>query len=149
MGLVATGSAILGNGVGPNVEGLTVVRIRGELLVYLVSATALADGFNCAFGIGITSAQAFAIGVTAVDTPISEAAAELWMYHRFFSLHAPSAAEAEFIPSLAAVARIEVDSKAMRKFAADEILYAAIEVVELGTAQVQVDFNSRVLVKLP
>ena len=43
--------------------------------------------------------------------------------------------------------KIEVDSKAMRKFNADESIYGAIEVIEVGTATMQFAFCSRMLVK--
>ena len=43
----------------------------------------------------------------------------------------------------------EVDSKAMRKFPSEFSLYAAIEVVEIGVAELDVFFDSRVLVFLP
>ncbi len=45
--------------------------------------------------------------------------------------------------------RMTIDSKAMRKIATEEAFYAAIEVVEIGVANLSVFFDSRALFALP
>jgi len=145
VGLSASGSAILGAGVTPNVEGLTIVRTRGDVEIVLRLAGA-AEGFTGAIGLCLVTDEAFAIGITAMPTPVSDMDDELWFYHRFFSLHAGA------VTATAALARIalnwEVDSRAMRKQPVGMTCAAVIEVTELPTAIIDVQFDSRQLVKL-
>ena len=137
------------------VDGITLIRTRGELLMYLTSAVASLDGFFGAFGIGKATAAALLVGVTAVPTPITEESWDGWLYHRFFSLMAPgpiavaTAAQEQLqvAPAVSAL-RFEVDSKAMRKIDVDESFYCAIEVVEVGASSMSWHMNSRMLVKL-
>ena len=139
-------AVIMGSGAASTLEGSTLVRLRGELLLTLITATGSLDGFRGAFGVGIVSNPAFTAGVGSVPTPITESADENWLYHRFFTVVANISTEADF--GLSAALRVEVDSKAMRRFDSDKILYAAIEVVETGAAVMDASFDSRVLVKL-
>ena len=135
--------AILGNGQEFLADGGTIVRIRGAIELVLSSVGSVLDGYDGAIGIGIVSTPAFAIGVTAMPTPITEIGWEGWMYHRFFSIHASDAALD--IESL----KIELDTKAMRKVNTEEVVFAAIEVVETGAAVMTVRLGSRMLLKLP
>ena len=141
-------SAIIGNGVNPLIPGLTIVRIRGEMLVSLKSVTAALEGYLVALGIGMVSADAFAIGITAVPTPLSDPEWGGWMWHDIIHVFAPTAtgvAEA----GAAVTARVKIDSKAMRKFGGNEVLYIAAEADETGTAVMNVYGLTRLLVKLP
>ena len=70
------------------------------------------------------------------------------MYHQFFSCIATSATPGQTGEG-SDMFRIQVDTKAMRKFNADQTLMAVIDVVEVGTAVMQFHFNSRMLTKLP
>ena len=143
----ASGSAFVGAGLVPTIEGGTWVRLRGELLLSLVSAVNPLDGFRGAFGIGVVSLPAFVAGIASVPTPITEADDENWIYHRFFTLFTGDGTEGNFFgPSFD---RIEVDTKAMRRVDTDRVFYSVIEVVEVGAAVMDVSFNSRMLVKLP
>jgi len=149
--ITATGSTILGAGSVSTADGQTVVRLRGELLLWLSLAAAAVDGFSGAFGIGIVQNPAFTAGIASVPTPVTEAADENWLYHRFFACKTAELFATGAEPAgrmLPAFLRLEVDSKAMRKFDAGVTLYAAVEVTEVGTATMQVHFDSRVLVKL-
>ena len=145
--IASSSAAFVGGGTQPTVDALTVVRLRGELLLSLVSAVNPLDGFRGAFGVGIVSLPAFTAGIASVPTPITEEGDENWLYHRYFTLFTGDGTEANFFgPSFA---RIEVDSKAMRMAGVDKVFYAAIEVVEVGSAVMDVSFNSRFLNKLP
>jgi len=143
-------ATILGAFVFALHPGFTVVRIRGEFAAHLGLATASEDGFAGAFGIGIASLAAVTAGGGSVPTPITEAVSDNWLYHRFFDIKAgfPFAAGADPAGNREAFIRFEVDSKAMRKFPPDTAIYASLEVVEVGTANMEVAFNSRMLVKL-
>ena len=148
-------AAFLGSAVQPTVEGLTIIRNRGELVLALCASSAIASGFRGAFGIGIATLAAVTAGIASVPTPITEADAENWLYHRFFTLTGcdaiagGAALDEELVHPVTASLRIDVDSKAMRKFPSEMALYAAIEVVESGTCTMTADWNSRALVKLP
>ena len=152
--LTSTGSTILGAGVQATLDGTTTVRIRGELLMFLTSATAASDGFVGAFGMGKGSASAFAVGVGSMETPIDDEAWDGWLYHRYFALKSAGtiadavANKQNQSDATTAALRIEVDSKAMRKVDIEDVLYAVIQVTETGTATAVVQFNSRQLIKL-
>ena len=137
-------------------EAITLIRTRGDLNLYLQSATGTGDGFHGAFGIAVATSPAVLAGIASLPTPITEEDWDGWLYHRYFSLvaggtiaAATAAQQADQVNSSSAALHFEVDSKAMRKLSVDQSLYAAIEVVELGAASMQWAFNSRMLVKLP
>ncbi len=84
--VVTSSNIIMIVGVTPTVEGLTHVRLRGELLMGLVLATAAGDGFFGAFGVGIIPGgeRGFTgIGVGALPIPVTNSDDETWIYHRF------------------------------------------------------------------
>jgi len=142
-------------GQAPTVDGQTVVRIRGELLIYLSQATAAVNGFLGAFGIGLVSSAAFTAGAASVPGPVGEIEWEGWMYWTPIQLLSAAAidagvsADVDAINGVSAVHRIPVDTKAMRKKGTQETLMACIEVTEVGTATMQMAFSSRMLNKLP
>ena len=149
-------SVILGAGLSVGADGLTLVRTRGELMLWLTAATALNNGFLGAFGIGVVTDPAFVAGIGSLPTPITEMDWDGWLYHRFINVISAETIlggavtdEAGQVHPVTAGQRIEVDSKAMRKIGVEEIVFAAIEVAEIGTAVMSVAFNSRLLVKLP
>lgn len=151
-----SGPVIAGVGAAAGLDGLTVVRLRGSMLVYLSSATTAFDGYTGAFGIGKVTSPAFTAGIASVPTPLTEEDWDGWVYHRYFNVRAsgPIVAAAVSLqtdgvdPTVAAF-RWDIDSKAMRKFDITETMFAAIEVTITGTAVLRWSFNSRMLVKLP
>ena len=151
--LAGSGSALLGTGISAAGDKLTVVRIRGELLMYLDLITAATDGFVGAFGIGKASLAAFTAGAASVPTPLTEEQWDGWMYHQYFALAGPIIGTTANnaignITGLSGAIRTVIDVKAMRKLDASDVIYAAVEVVEKGTANMEVYFNSRALGKL-
>ena len=152
----STSSTILGSGSIAVEDGMTLARLRGEFLMHLATADAANTSLVGALGIGITKAAAFAIGATAMETPIDDETWDGWIYHRYFALNAvesitaaTSAAEGLQANSTVAAVRIEVDSKAMRKLITEDVIFAMVQVTEAGTAVGSVFFNSRLLVMLP
>ncbi len=131
----------------PAVDGLTIVRIRGEFLAYLVTVGSNNDGFEGAVGIGIVTDEAIAAGVAAVPTPFSDEDDELWLWHSFFHIIGASTSSPSQQP--AATVRIQVDTKAMRKIPIGNTLFAAVEVVESGVVSGESHLHTRLLVKLP
>ena len=128
--------------------GVTVVRIRGYFNGILTLATAVGDGFRGAFGIGIASTAAIAVGSTAVPTPLTELGSDIWMYHRFFNTHGITATIADGVNAVAARIDFELDTKAMRKLDDPSFtLYSCLEVIEDGIATANFHWNTRMLVK--
>ena len=147
---------ILGSVANATEDGLTVVRLRGELLLMLTTADAVGGGYTGAFGIGVASADATAVGVTAVPNPINDEDWDGWLYHRYWSLAAggvlaaAAAADAtDQVNSTTAALRLEVDSKAMRKLPENMGIFASLQVTESGVSLMSAWFNSRILIKLP
>jgi len=136
-------------------DSQTIIRTRGELTIWLLSAAAAGDGFHGAFGLAKANTEAVIAGEPSLPTPIAQETWDGWFYHRYFSLFsggpiaaATAAQEALQINNVMAAVRIEVDSKAMRKIDINESIYAMIEVAEHGTATMEWAFNSRTLFKL-
>jgi len=144
----STSSAFfVGSFVIPLTAGLTIVRIRGLLSFYLTTITSVGNGFQGAFGIGIASAAAVNAGIASVPTPITELDNENWLYWTVLSAHG----SVPLSTSLGEETKqsIVVDTKAMRKFDDGLAIYAAAEVVELGTAVGELFFDSRALALIP
>ena len=123
----------------------TLVRTRGIFEAVLKTATSAGDGYFGAIGIGRVSTPAFVAGIVSMPTPLTDLAWDGWLYHSFFSLHAGVAGDS----AASSTQRIEIDSKAMRKLGTDETFYAAMEVIEVGTATMSLFLNTRMLSKLP
>jgi len=139
--LIGVGQAVL--------ETLTIVRIRGELAVWLPLSTSVGDGWTTfSAGIGIVTADAFAVGATAMPGPATDADWKGWLWHHSgASLIGLETTEVGRGP-LSAV-RIPIDTKAMRKVSLNEVVFGAVEfVTEVGTAQADFTMNSRLLAKL-
>ena len=155
--MISSSSAVLGGlGAAAAIDGITVVRIRGEFLFQMNTTSALNTGFHGAVGIGIASAPAFAAGVTAVPTPITEEFQDNWLWHSYFGCLSNNAISAAGVSTsggqqdgVIAAVRIPIDSKAMRKMNIGDVIYAAVEVTEVGTCTAVFTMNSRMLVKQP
>ena len=119
------------------------------MLLWLPAITAAFDGFSLvAAGIGIVSTDAAGIGATAMPSPLDDADWPGWVwYYSGAAIVQPSTGELANNP--VASIRLPVDSKAMRKWGINETLFASVAVgAEIGTAQMDMSFNSRILVKL-
>ena len=128
-------------------DGLTIVRIRGLISLVLSAVDAPLSGFQGAFGICIVSQDAAAVGPTAIPDPVVDEDWDGWMWHQYYSLIQPIAFAAQSAAS--AVEKLVIDTKAMRKFAANDVLILIGEHLETGTCTMTVSADSRVLVKLP
>ena len=149
-----TTPAFLGSALSTSFDGFTLIRTRGELLIQMALSTSARDAMAGAFGIGIATAAAVAIGVTALPTPITEQGSENWIYWTAFSVNCPQigtdAANGLSGSAVSSTFRATVDSKAMRKFNSEDALYAIIEVgTETGVVEIDAYFDSRMLFKIP
>ncbi len=131
-------------------SGLTVVRTRGELLVYLTTVGgAVTEGFSWALGFAIVTEQAAAIGATAIPSPITDIGWDGWYLYETGQVAITAAAEAINSASNTQVVRVPLDSKAMRKYKESDVIVAVLAVTEVGDGSVVAShLNSRVLVKV-
>jgi len=133
-------------------DGLTIVRTRGELLVFLSASIGALEGFRWGFGMCIVSENASGVGVTALPSPLVDIAWDGWMVFETGTLKQPQTVAAIESASNAgsSMARIVIDSKAMRKFKATDALVALLEVDrEVGAANFEAELSTRILLKLP
>ena len=146
--ITASGVGFIGDSLLVDVDGFTLVRTRGLFTFLLTAAAAAGDGYVGAFGIGIASLAAVIAGIGSVPTPLAEQNSENWLYWTVISAHAGVVGGVVDVGP-AQSQRIEVDSKAMRKFTEEQAMYAVFEVVEEGAATADMWFDSRMLFKLP
>ena len=146
----ASAAAVVGSGLQLLVDGLTLVRLRGQFTSFLSIAGAAGDNFVGAFGVGIATDQAFAIGVSALKIPITDQDWDGWLYWQAIQLIAAEPTE-QFGNAGTASMVVQVDSKAMRKVNLGDTVYGVIEVVEGGGggSTILSFFDSRLLFKLP
>ena len=147
----AAGSILFPNSAQSTSDGLTIVRTRGELLVYLTAANAVLGGFQWAFGMGIVSENAFGIGVMAVPGPITDIAWDGWVVFETGTVKSAGIIASD-LPGNAgsSMVRIRLDSKGMRKFRATDVLVAVLQIsAEVATSVIAADLSSRILVKIP
>ena len=123
-------------------DGVTLIRTRGSALIKLVTtAGGTTDGMAGAIGIGVASENAFGVGATAIMDPFNDSEWDGWIWHSFF--HVRGALDTE-----GSVQRIEIDSKAMRKIEALDVIYGALSTVETGVEVVAFSADTRQLFKL-
>ena len=142
----ATVTKFLGSALAFSTDGLTLVRTRGEFVANLTAASAAANGYFGAVGIGLATAAAVAVGITAVPTPITEQGWDGWIW--WSPIYAFSG-RADEVEGGLANQRMVIDTKGMRKVKEEDSLYAAIEITEVGAASLFVALDCRMLFKLP
>ena len=144
----ATVNSVWTTGVVPGAEGFTIARIRGFIHYQMQSGAAAGDGFFGAAGIGLVTDEAFAIGATAMPDPLSDNDWEGWIWHSFFDVRVATGTFADAVNASGVSQRLEIDSKAMRKFPVGWTLFGMTAVTESGAASVEVNGDTRVLIKL-
>ena len=127
---------------------VTIVRIRGIVSLTVQTASAPGAGFRGAVGLGIVSLPAFTAGVASLPIPNSDPEWPGWMWHSFFDLRSITGMISDGVNAGALIAKIPVDTKAMRKFGEQQVLVGVTEVVESDTATMEIEAQTRVLLKL-
>ena len=129
-------------------DDLTVTRLRGDLILLLLTAAAAQQGFRVGFGICNITENAAGVGATAIPGPLTDIAWDGWFVHWTGALKSTDAT-----PSVNGGAgpsvRVPIDSKAMRKTHNTDVVTAVLEVEEVGTATMHAELNSRLLDILP
>ena len=137
---LASGTATI---VGSFVAGadVTLLRLRGMLSV--LSDAEVEEEVQGALGIAVVSDEAFQSGIGAVPTPMTELSSDLWALWMPFA-HARALGTAT--GQSPAQSNFVIDSKAMRKFNADERLVVVLE--NEGAFGMRFHVNVRALVML-
>ena len=104
-------------------EAETILRMRGEVYLEL-DATASNEMVTMAIGIAVVSARAAAAGSASVPRPASEGSFP-WLWHGWLIV---SSGQEAAVNDNSLIARLTVDSKAMRKIKEDEVIVLALEV---------------------
>jgi len=100
--------------------------VRSFIHAHIVTDQTAADEEQFgAIGICIVSSQAAAIGVTAVPTPVIDAASDLWLMHHWISASMTQASSIGF--DAASGQAYELASKAMRKCNDDQEIIIVAE----------------------
>ncbi len=131
---VATSTKVLVASFTPLLPVETIRRTRGIVFWKSDQQTATEDPIG-AFGMAIVSADAFAAGAASIPGPFSDDGSDLWFVHQY--LHtAVTFSDATGLVQLGT--QYEIDSKAMRKLSAEEIL---VLMVENGSATLAAQFQ--------
>jgi len=114
----------------------THLRARGEVLL---TATSNAAGDSDVIGLGIciVSETAGAVGGLSVPGPIADEDADFWIWHQYTPLRAIAASAADDT-AIGTIARVVIDSKAMRKFVPDQRIILVGELTTGSFATVNV-----------
>ncbi len=124
--LVSAGSTVWLTGQTATDDGLTLVRLRGEACLSLRLATAVGDGFDgFAMGICIVTGNAAGVGITAIPKPLTDIDWDGWIWHQLGG-HITGLETTEVQRGFHAL-RIPIDSKAMRKFKASDVIVGVVQ----------------------
>ncbi len=141
---LAANTVILDQVAVPQVLEQTIVRIRG-LLVVRSDQVSANENVHGAFGIALVEEPAASVGVTAVPSPITDAAQESWLVWQAFA-SSLILATAVGIAS-PGVSSYVIDSKAMRKVTDSQRLVILLE-NNSGSAGMDYWFHLRILAML-
>jgi len=121
---LAASTAVLDSTAVPVVEGETIVRARGQIIVGS-DQEAATESWAGAVGMCVASDQAVAVGVGSLPTPYTDADSELWFMHQFFAGRFVFVTGAGF--ENVSMLKFEFDSKAMRKMPSGSTLCVVVE----------------------
>ncbi len=107
----------------PDAPGETVIRTRG-LFGVESDQSAASESANGAVGIGVVSAQAVSVGITAVPHPVTDAGWNGWFWHSYWNSTVRVSSAVGFQNLLR---NITIDSKAMRKVGDEERVVIVLE----------------------
>ena len=148
-GSISSSTVFLFGGIATaSADDLTIIRTRGELLLYLTSVDAVGAGYSWRFGICNVTQNAAGIGVTAVPDPNVDVGWDGWLYHAGGELRSMGSTDASLIGANTAMVRHVIDSKAMRKTHASDAIIAVLSVTETVTAVMRGHLTTRILDKL-
>ena len=144
---ISSSTKVLGTTSLTVAEQQTIVRIRGHLHLLLLTADAAGVGFLGAAGIALVNSDAFAQGVNSIPGPQSDANWDSWLWHSFWDVRSVTGTIADGANAAGISQRIEIDSKAMRRWEPAQTLIFMVEGTETTSAAVRLNMDSRMLLK--
>ncbi len=123
----------------------TIVRTHLTYQIESDQSVALED-YGVAVGMCVVSDQAAAIGVTAVPTPVTDLASDLWYLHQITFGTFVFASAVGFVERAGPESNQHVDSKAMRKVNDDQDVLLVAEGTGIGSGMI-LRVAGRLLVK--
>ena len=140
---VSSGGATLVSSLSPG-EATTLVRTRG--MVAVIPTTFASDqNINGAFGIGVISAEAFGIGITAIPSPFTDADWPGWLMWESFAFRVEFGDGTGVRAAAGVGLQMIVDSKGMRKAGSNEVY---VFIAESRGGAYSIADNTRQLFKL-
>ena len=139
-------AVILGSGITPVGQPLTILRTHGFLEIQFTAIASANDGFSWACGFGIGSLDAFNAGAASLPNPFDDIDWKGWLWHQMGAVHSPTATLADMGSSIFRL--IEIDSKSMRILGLNEVGFLMFQAGETGVATIQVRAGTRVLTKV-
>jgi len=121
---VAGSASLLDQSFTPVGAGETVIRTRG-LFGFKSDQIGANEDIMGAVGIGIVSAQAVSVGITAVPHPDTDSGWNGWLWHSYFASSLAFGTAVGFIGDNLRL--ITIDSKAMRKVGDEERVVVVIQ----------------------
>jgi len=144
--LTSAGTYMAGNSVIATEDGLTIVRVRGELLA-TIDVNAATDEGILAVGLVVASQEASSVGAAAYPDPLSDMDREDWLWHKLIPFVGQFGA-AQSATLGTQVTRVEIDSRAMRKLNEGDAVSMVFGWSGVST-QCKVMASTRILAKLP
>jgi len=127
-------------------DSITLIRSRGQGAVHFDSVNS-GDTVQVGIGLGIYTDDAFGIGATAMPGPLTDADWD-WVYYKTL-MFGPAHVAAETPDSILWNFWFEIDSKAMRKMKANQVLAWIVEgVVISGGGNFDIGLSCRHLFKM-
>ncbi len=145
--ITAAGNTIVDTGF-EFVDVDTIVRLRGELAMFLSAVVTIGDGFTrYDAGVGLVSADAFGVGVTAMPSPSLDKDWGGWLWHHSGGMIVGQETTELARGPMSAI-RIPIDSKAMRKVSPNQVIFGAVSTVaEVGAVTLVFSMGTRMLIK--
>ena len=121
----------------------TITRIRGRVGLF-AKGNAAVEGI-IGMGLLVATTKAFVVGTTALPCPLTDASDEDWLWHTYVPMIETAGAAPAEDTNLMGSQRVEIDSKAMRKFEDSQSL---IFVIESSAIAISFTWGMRALIKL-
>ena len=128
--LARTAGTIGKTAVASDTEPSTIMRTRGELIIYL--STANAPGIFARYGFGISCVPE-GTGATVLRSPLTDQNAPWFVYHAGHLGYDEMVTDVVQAHGLSGH-RVQIDSKAMRKCPPDVEVQAVLELVTIDAA---------------
>ncbi len=135
------GSAIFSlNAAALALRPFTIVRSHFEIGLRSDQEAAV-EQQRVGFGIAVVSDEATAVGVTAIPTPVTEAASNLWLLHQYIF-----GEESRLVDKALPERQVSIDSKAMRKVEVGQDVVVVAELAGVGGGVI-ITVAGRMLIK--